>query len=1244
MPPYAAGDMLIMYVALKHSSGTPNAGSVAQPPGWSRLGCSLDKGGYSLPLSINEGNTSIYAFYRVIKTGETIPSSVTFDTSAVDIVMDVCFGFCSAWYSSLGENIRVEFTPGGGDVRGTLPLIPMESDCGIMGDDSCEGVFAVPTHWPTVFSRFSNTQIVSPGLSPGAGGHLPFSLQGNTNIGGFCFSGNPSGYTGTGAPSISVSITDGATYGRGAGCIVRLSDNQRGLEGEDVFNATGSVPKAAVQPDVNLSDTGQSGSTSVRFYIPVVSTPQTTALFGFLNSGPSNEPQDLAGWTKIGSYYGGAGSYGIDVGPRRTTVYRKDVVGLTTIPTYSDYITIGSDHVMSLVRKAIYAEGSFLETEIAFGINPTKSTAWNVVAGSALSVKEGDLIYVHIAANTDSIGAVSSPALAATGCSFFSHGNCVNTISTSTGYDGAPRILAFSVTSASIDPVVLTFTATSAGAASGAVSFLVVAAVDAPISQGFLYASEDGEDSFSCPSGTVAWVVHGSMSATEDVAEDTAAGLGWLFNKGQLAFGAVGTGSNGSTSCTPSYPSGITTNDLILCFICSGQSSQNTPTMPTGWTRICTLSGGNGATFGVDVGNRRVTVFRKNTTLGTESGTVTVSLSSGNTMRAHIARFRSDFGLGGVVVSADVASSPDYDTYISTRDVHNDVLHASLNSIYAVLTVHAKDTAVPSYEGLYINFDLDDPEGYKNFYFENFTNIVSTAVTTGNDHRFILSIFDSVASFEPGYLDNFSSGPIGWNYSHEASDTTCGAVAVVAMSASAPGVMNTVEERDSLSASGSAESGGAISGTLSAVEAGIDTAAISGTIGSSPIVGSFSSTEVGTDTATIGGKVLIKGSLARTETGPDTASISGKVLVKGSLARTEPGPDTATIGGKVLVKGSLARTEPGPDTATIGGKVFVRGALSVTESSMDTLAGTGTTKITSTGILSAAESGLDSLSVPGKVLVKGSLSVAETAVDTTTVTGKVLLRGYLLVAETGADVAASSGKVVIKGSLARTEPGPDIAAIVGTVPVKGSLSAQDQPDVMTATGGQGIQGWLSATEPVDAANISGKVLVAGSLGAAEVGADEALFLGATLIQGSLHGYELSDTAALSGRVLVDGQLLGSEDPDLTVMLGSVLVSGIVLAGESEDSFESLGQVFSQAPEETTILADLSEFTLQGGIAVGTIPAGLAEFRLSADTTSQVVLAGISEFGLLSNVKDMVISSDIEERVLLANTTRTILET
>lgn len=226
---------------------------------------------------------------------------------------------------------------------------------------------------------------------------------------------------------------------------------------------------------------------------------------------------------------------------------------------------------------------------------------------------------------------------------------------------------------------------------------------------------------------------------------------------GPVVWGAIGTGANDAAAATPAYPSGISAStSKIYCAVCSGASTEPTPTMPAGWTRVDTFSGGDPAAYGADVGKRRVTIFRKDTVSGSESGTVTVSLSSGNTMRASIFRIEVPAGAG---ISEQWVSGADTSPGTSVSITASSGISWAGGGLLVVLHASAVDT-----------FSIQDGRSVSasGVTFGTLSIRENLAVATGHDHRYILEsvpVVSGAGSSAPTYsytTDATTSGPAGF--------------------------------------------------------------------------------------------------------------------------------------------------------------------------------------------------------------------------------------------------------------------------------------------------------------------------------------------------------------------------------------------------------------------------------------------------------------------------------------------------
>lgn len=223
---------------------------------------------------------------------------------------------------------------------------------------------------------------------------------------------------------------------------------------------------------------------------------------------------------------------------------------------------------------------------------------------------------------------------------------------------------------------------------------------------------------------------------------------------GTVSFVAIGTGSNGSTSVTPSYPAGIAANQYLVCMVSSGGTGNPTPSTPGGWTSLGSATTTDG-TYGVDTGPRRMTAFGKIAD-GTESGTLSVTITSGDTCRATISSF-SKAGSGSWVVDGVTANDSGAHTSISMAGA---ALTWNTGDATIVGVSQRVDTATQSSQSLTAS----------GVTFGARTNRASTAVTTGNDHRHVVDTFAAITG-----TSAISAAPT-WAYTASAAASAAGMI------------------------------------------------------------------------------------------------------------------------------------------------------------------------------------------------------------------------------------------------------------------------------------------------------------------------------------------------------------------------------------------------------------------------------------------------------------------------------------
>lgn len=198
-----------------------------------------------------------------------------------------------------------------------------------------------------------------------------------------------------------------------------------------------------------------------------------------------------------------------------------------------------------------------------------------------------------------------------------------------------------------------------------------------------------------------------------------------------VAYGAMGTGANGSSSVAPSYPTGITAGDLLVCVVSSGATNSETPSTPSGWTSQGSYATTDG-TFGIDTGPRRITVFTKEAT-GSESGTLSVSITNGNTCRGSIFRFSRTHPSYSWSLAA---TGGDYSANGTAVSVTGGAIAFAPGDMMLVSTCQRVDTATQTNTNCTAS----------GITFGTRTSRTITAVTTGNDHRHIVFTVDPITA------------------------------------------------------------------------------------------------------------------------------------------------------------------------------------------------------------------------------------------------------------------------------------------------------------------------------------------------------------------------------------------------------------------------------------------------------------------------------------------------------------------
>lgn len=188
----------------------------------------------------------------------------------------------------------------------------------------------------------------------------------------------------------------------------------------------------------------------------------------FVSTRGTSDPTLLApyGWTSLGSYNGGAGSFGVDAGNARITAYYREATsrrwGTQSVILTSADVAIGqiiAVHTKNINTWTIDSDG---------GTDTSAGTGWSVT-GSGIdlsSIEGGDVILVGSAVNTDAY-TYTSHALSASGITF-GEVTQTATYNTSSGNDANLNVVTSRVTAGSGNALAPTLTMTASGSTANA--------------------------------------------------------------------------------------------------------------------------------------------------------------------------------------------------------------------------------------------------------------------------------------------------------------------------------------------------------------------------------------------------------------------------------------------------------------------------------------------------------------------------------------------------------------------------------------------------------------------------------------------------------------------------------------------------------------------------------------------------------------------------------------------------------
>lgn len=197
-----------------------------------------------------------------------------------------------------------------------------------------------------------------------------------------------------------------------------------------------------------------------------------------------------------------------------------------------------------------------------------------------------------------------------------------------------------------------------------------------------------------------------------------------------VAWGANGTlTTTGTTAPTVAYPAGITAGQQLVLVVVN-RPNTSAVTKPSGWDDIDTITGGAGSE-GAGTGTIRLTAFKRIAD-GTESGSLTLSITSGTSVCAVI--FRCTRGLGkDFLVESRTGADSSAGTAVSVG--FGSPLAYTAGDLVLVAFASSEDTATFASETLTATGTTTGTLNER----------IEQAVTTGNDCKLLLCEFPITA-------------------------------------------------------------------------------------------------------------------------------------------------------------------------------------------------------------------------------------------------------------------------------------------------------------------------------------------------------------------------------------------------------------------------------------------------------------------------------------------------------------------
>lgn len=232
----------------------------------------------------------------------------------------------------------------------------------------------------------------------------------------------------------------------------------------DVSGTIGTVTFGAI-------GTGANGSTTVApFYPSGITAGQYLTLQVTSGATNSETPSTPSGWTLLATGASTDGSFGVDTGPRRVTVFGKVADG-TELSTQTVSVSItNGDTCRGTICRWTKSDPDYEWSVTAVGADDSTSGTSFSATGAAIAFAPGDATMVAVGQRVDN-ATQSSQSLTASGITFGSRTNRATTAVT-TGNDHRHVVDTFAAITAGTASVAPTWSYTASAAVSGGVVFV----------------------------------------------------------------------------------------------------------------------------------------------------------------------------------------------------------------------------------------------------------------------------------------------------------------------------------------------------------------------------------------------------------------------------------------------------------------------------------------------------------------------------------------------------------------------------------------------------------------------------------------------------------------------------------------------------------------------------------------------------------------------------------------------------